>query len=130
DAILDDGSQIIAVSREVWERLGIPLRSDRIMTMEAANRSQNDSMGLLQNLKVRFGDMDLYLQVQVMENASYDVLLGRPFHSLTRAIIHHEMDGDASVVIHDPNSTKVVMLPTKERVKKRGAGVSTVEVGF
>ncbi|KAF5313621.1 hypothetical protein D9611_010061 [Ephemerocybe angulata] len=130
NAILDDGSQIIAVSREVWERLGIPLRSDRIMTMEAANKSRNDSMGLLQDLRVRIGDVDLYLQIQVLDNASYDVLLGRPFHSLTRAQIQHEMDGDASVVIHDPNSAKVVVLPMKERVRKREAGVSVVEVGF
>ncbi|KAF6748327.1 hypothetical protein DFP72DRAFT_1146360 [Ephemerocybe angulata] len=121
DAILDDGSQIIAVSREVWERLGIPLRSDRIMTMEAANKSRNDSLGLLQDLKVRIDDVDLYLQIQVMDNASYDVLLGRPFYSLTRTIIQHEMDGDASVVIHDPNSAKVVVLPTKERVRKHEA---------
>ncbi|KAF6755125.1 hypothetical protein DFP72DRAFT_1169779 [Ephemerocybe angulata] len=50
-AIIDNGSQIIVMSREAWEKLGVSLCRDHIMTMEAANKSLDDSMDFLQNLR-------------------------------------------------------------------------------
>ncbi|RDB21238.1 hypothetical protein Hypma_011325 [Hypsizygus marmoreus] len=37
ECILDSGSQIVALRKEIWEQLGAPVRSDLIMTMESAN---------------------------------------------------------------------------------------------
>ncbi|KAJ2923744.1 hypothetical protein H1R20_g13350, partial [Candolleomyces eurysporus] len=113
EALLDHGSQIIGIRRSVWEKIGLPLCSDCIITMESANRSRNDSMGLLTNLKMRVGDIDFFVQAQVMDNVSYDVLLGRPFHTLTQAYVKHFTNGDTHATLTNPNSGTVVTVPTK-----------------
>ncbi|KAF9440990.1 hypothetical protein P691DRAFT_815582, partial [Macrolepiota fuliginosa MF-IS2] len=76
EAILDEGSQITAIQRDVWERLGLPLLSNQTMVMESANSSKEATLGLLHNLPAHIGRSTLYLQVQVVENASYEMLLG------------------------------------------------------
>ncbi|TFK16671.1 hypothetical protein FA15DRAFT_606635 [Coprinopsis marcescibilis] len=126
-AILDDGSQIIGMRRAVWEKLGIPCRSDHKIIVESANKTKSSTTGLLPNLKVTIGDCDFYLQVQVIEEASYDFLLGRPFHTLAKAVVSHMYDsGQAQLTLTDPNTKAIITLPTKNR--DRNARV--VEVDF
>ena len=40
-ATVDDGSQIISIQQDKWEKIGLPIRSDRIMVMDSANKSKN-----------------------------------------------------------------------------------------
>lgn len=82
-------------------------------------------MGLLANLKVTIGGQDFYLQAQVMDNASYDVLLGRPFHTLTQAAIRHFNNGEAHATITNLNNGAVVTIPTKPRVRQFSKGSAT-----
>jgi len=63
EAILDDGSQVISIRRDVWEKLKSPIHTNQAMTMESANGSHNRTMGLLPNLRVVIGECDFYLQV-------------------------------------------------------------------
>ncbi|KAJ2912850.1 hypothetical protein MD484_g7577, partial [Candolleomyces efflorescens] len=125
-AILDEGSQIIGLRRELWERLHIPVRSDHVMTMEAANSSKNRTTGLLPNLKVSVGQCNFYLQVQVIDSASYDMLLGRPFHTLAQALIKHFRNGDALITLTDPNTDAVITVPTKSRARSDEHGAAKV----
>ncbi|KAJ2934660.1 hypothetical protein H1R20_g2455, partial [Candolleomyces eurysporus] len=119
NAILDDGSQIIRLRRELWEKLGVPVRSDHKLTMESANTTTSDTKGLIPNLKVTIGGCDFYLQVQVVDNASYDMLLGRPFHVLTEAMVRHFKNGDATATLTDPNTGAIITVPTKARNPKQ-----------
>lgn len=41
-ATVDDGSQIISIRQDKWEKIGLPIRSDRIMVMDSANKSKNN----------------------------------------------------------------------------------------
>jgi len=50
EAILDNGSQVISIRRDVWEKLKSPIHTNQAMTMELANRSRDRTMGLLPNL--------------------------------------------------------------------------------
>jgi len=50
EAILDDGSQVISIRRDVWEKLKFPIHTNQAMTMESANGSRDRTMGLLPNL--------------------------------------------------------------------------------
>ncbi|KAJ2936406.1 hypothetical protein H1R20_g690, partial [Candolleomyces eurysporus] len=125
-AILDEGSQIIGLRRELWEQLHIPVRSDHVMTMEAANSSKNRTRGLLPNLKVSVGHCNFYLQVQVIDDASYDMLLGRPFHTLSQALVKHFRNGDALITLVDPNTEAVITVPTKPRSRSNEHGAAKV----
>ncbi|KAF7763893.1 hypothetical protein Agabi119p4_8430 [Agaricus bisporus var. burnettii] len=87
NAILDEGSQITAIRRDIWEKLGLPLLSNEKMIMESANSSREATMGLLRDLPARIGRSTFYLQVQVVENTSYEMLLGRPFVTTLERIL-------------------------------------------
>jgi len=55
------------------------------MTMESANGSRDRTMELLPNLRVIIGECDFYLQIQIIESALFEMLLGRPFFTLAQA---------------------------------------------
>lgn len=114
-ATVDDGSQIVSIRQDKWERIGLPIRSDKIMVMESANKSKDETMGLLQDLKVNIGGYDFYLQVQVVRDAPYEMLLGRPFFTLTQASHKHFDNGESRLTLFDPNTGDKITLPTRAR---------------
>ncbi|KAF6745212.1 hypothetical protein DFP72DRAFT_1091838 [Ephemerocybe angulata] len=125
-AILDEGSQIIGLRRDIWERLGLPLRSDHTMVMESANGSTSRTLGVIPDLLVRIGTCEFRLQVQVVEEAGYEMLLGRPFHVLAQAQMQHHRDGSGVITLTDPQTRAVITVPTKAR----GEALHRVAVDF
>ncbi|KAF5323887.1 hypothetical protein D9611_008277 [Ephemerocybe angulata] len=125
-AILDEGSQIIGLRRDIWERLGLPLRSDHTMVMESANGSTSRTLGVIPDLLVRIGTCEFRLQVQVVEEAGYEMLLGRPFHVLAQAQMQHHRDGSGTITLTDPRTRAVITVPTKAR----GEALHRVAVDF
>lgn len=117
EAIMDEGSQIIGLRRDIWEDIGLPVRRDHLVTMETANSALETSVGLLQDLKLTVGGYNFYVQVQVVENAAYEMLLGLPFHVLTQGSTKFFGDGSSHLTLNDPNTGAVIMIPTRERNK-------------
>ena len=74
--VLDSGSEIVAMPKWVWEDLGLPVRSDHVMTMSNANTSTESTLGIVENLRLDFGAGKICLQVQVVLRANFDLLLG------------------------------------------------------
>jgi hypothetical protein len=83
--------------------------------MEAANSTITKTHGRLRNVWFTFDDIDIYLQVQVMLNVPYDILLGRPFYALTECIMKDFANGDQHLTVMDPNTRQCIMIPTRER---------------
>ena len=101
------------------------------MNMISANKSSNETIGLIQDLKVTVAECDFYLQVQVIENAPYGMLLGRPFLTLTEANTRHFLNGDSQITLLDPNTNAKITIPTKPRkrnLEKRSAYVGLLEI--
>jgi len=65
DTILNDRSQIIGIWHAIWEKLGLPLLADCTIMMESANQLCNNSLGLLQDLKINVASQHLFVQAQV-----------------------------------------------------------------
>ena len=84
------------------------------MQMEAANSTITATMGHLKNLGFTFSDINFFLQVQVMPNAPYEVLLGQPFYALTELISQDYASGEQHIQIRCPNTGVVMKLPTYE----------------
>ena len=114
-ATVDDGSEIVSIRQDVWERIGLPIRSDKIMIMESANKTRDQTMGLLQDLKINIRGYDFYLQVQVVKDAPYEMLLGMPFYTLTSADHKHFDNGDSRLTLLDPNTGDTITIPTRPR---------------
>ena len=57
----------------------------------------------------------MYLQVHVIRDPAYKVLLGRPFDILTASNVQNQQDGGQIITLTDPVTKKCCMLPTFER---------------
>ncbi|EPS92720.1 hypothetical protein FOMPIDRAFT_1078700, partial [Fomitopsis schrenkii] len=57
--------------------------------MQSANGGVDRSLGLVKNVPCQIGPITLYLQIHVIQRASYDVLLGRPFDVITESVVRN-----------------------------------------
>ena len=73
--VLDSGSEIIATPKHIWEDLKLPIHSDHTMNMSSANTSVNTTVGILKNITLDFGGGEVSVQVQVLAQANFNLLL-------------------------------------------------------
>src|ERR1700677_2524129 len=76
DSVVDPGSQIIAMSEEVCHQLALTYDPNIKLNMQSANGSINQSLGLAHNVPCKLGPIMLYLQIHVIRNLAYNILLG------------------------------------------------------
>jgi hypothetical protein len=119
ECILNSGPQIVSISKAVWRTLNQELNPHWKITMQSANGSCDESLGLVENLELKIGGMKLHVQAHVIHNPAYDVLLGRPFDILTALHIKNYRDELQTTTITDPNSSKMVSIPTVLRGQPR-----------
>lgn len=132
EGILDGGCQVIIIRHDIWKKLGMPLRPDRIMFMESANGGSNPTVGMLPRVTFGVGEVQLPCPVQVVEDGPFECLLGRPFTALAEAITKEYRNGDSELTLKDPNTGYVVTIPTQARAerKKPKRSKSATESGF
>ena len=117
ESLLDPGSQVVSMSKEVATKLQLPWDPDIIVHMESANKTLERTLGLAKNVSFVFGPITVYLQVHVIRNAAYRVLLGRPFDTITESEVKNSKDGSQSLTLTDLNTGERCVLQTHERGK-------------
>jgi len=117
ESLLDGGSQIVSMDSEVAKKLAVSWDPDITIQMQSANRMVERTLGLARNVSFSFGGITIYLQVHIIKDPAYKVLLGRPFDVLTGSIVVNSTDRGQTVTITDPNSGRRAMLPTFDRGK-------------
>ena len=117
ESLLDPGSQIVSMSKEVAMALQIPWDPDIVVHMESANKTLEKTLGLAKNVPFVFGPITVYLQVHVMGKAAYKVLLGRPFDTITESEVRNSKDGSQSLTLTDLNTGERCVMHTHERGK-------------
>ena len=115
ECIVDNGSSIIAMRRSVWEKLGIALCADSVLNMQSSDGSRTTTTGLLRDLPLTIGPSTFYVQVQVSDNLPCEMLLGRPFFTLTNAHTIDYDNGTMDIELTDPNSGMKLRVPTHEK---------------
>ncbi|KAG6326993.1 hypothetical protein ID866_12097 [Astraeus odoratus] len=115
ECLLDQGAQIVAIRHDLWEALGIPVRPDLAMMLEATNKSKEETLGIVKNAHFKIGGMEFKLQIHVVGDAPFDLLLGRPFFSLSSCVTRNQMLGDQSILLTDLNTGVQMLLPTRKR---------------
>ena len=115
ECIVDWGSQIVAMSKDVAINLGLSWDPAFRINMQSANGQVELSEGLAKNIPFKFGDVTAYLQVHVLDGVAYRVLLGRPFEVLTLTKTEALGNGGQLLTITDPNTGSKVVVPTCER---------------
>ncbi len=119
EAILDPGSQIIAMSEGVCMDLALIYDPTIVLNMQSANGEVDKSLGLARNVPLLIGDITLYVQVHIIRSPAYDILLGRPFDILTESVVRNYANEDQTVTIMDPNSRRCATVPTWPRGRPR-----------
>jgi hypothetical protein len=117
ESLLDPGSQIVSMSRDVAVALQVPWDPDIVVHMESANKSLERTLGLAKNVPFIFGPITVYLQVHVVAKVAYKVLLGRPFDTITESEVKNSRDGSQSLTITDLNTGERCVMQTHERGK-------------
>ena len=127
ECILDPGSQIVAISEPLCKQLGLSYNPGRVLKMESANGSVNGSLGVAVDVPfvIPTSDIILYLQMHVMRDAAYDVLLGRPFDDLASTIVETTANSGHRLTIRCPNTRKVAVVPTYDRGEGRPGSRTT-----
>lgn len=115
ECVVDSGSQIVSMALKLAERLGIIWDPDVRIFMQSASGEMKRSAGLARNVPFLFGDIPVYLQVHIIDQPAYDVLLGRPFDILTESHVKNTTTGTQTLTIRDPSSTKRCVIPTHAR---------------
>ncbi|KZV80434.1 hypothetical protein EXIGLDRAFT_568611, partial [Exidia glandulosa HHB12029] len=112
EGVIDNGSQMVLISRLFWEALGKPLDFDKRVSLEAANNTTAATLGLCADLEVDIGGLVFVLHAQVVEEAPFSLLLGRPFLALARAVEETAFDGSSVLTLNSPSSPRAVRIPT------------------
>ncbi|KAJ6553761.1 hypothetical protein DFH09DRAFT_1318784 [Mycena vulgaris] len=112
---LDQGSEIIAMNRTIWQELGVSLSPDKVLTMESAGSNQSQTAGVVENLKFSIGDIDIQLQVHVVDGAPFDILMGRPFFRFTECLTKDRADGTQELTLTCPNTGRIISIPTRRK---------------
>jgi hypothetical protein len=104
EAVLDNGSSIVAMRWDAWELLSMPVQSDMTIDMESSHGTIECTVGVISNLPVCFGNITVYLQVHVTDHLPCEILLRRPFFWVTSAKTIDHLDGSQELVLWDPNT--------------------------
>lgn len=117
ESILDGGSQIVSMSKATAENLGLTWDPKILIHMQSANGQFEKSLGLAKNVPFKFGTLVVYLQVHVINNPAYKVLLGRPFDAVTRSTYKNDEHGEQTLILKCPRTDTEFVLETLERGK-------------
>jgi hypothetical protein len=115
--VLDQGTKVVIMPREVWKELGVPLRSDHSLNMESVNMMCDPTLGVIENVLPDFGMGPMYFQVQVTACTNFDILLGHPFFKLTSCQTFDLPNGKGDILLTDPSVPKELRIPTLPWVK-------------
>lgn len=117
ECLLDPGSMIVSMAKETAVSKGLTWDPSIRINMESASSHLERTLGIARNVCFRTGGLDLYMQVHILENPPYRVLLGRPFDVFTSSVVRTSSDGSSEIVLTDPNTKRIAVVPTYERGK-------------
>ena len=115
ECLLDSGSMIVSMAKEVAIQLGLTWDPSITINMESASNHLEKTLGLARNVRFAVGGLDLFLQVHILEAPPYRILLGRPFDTFTSSVVKTKPDGSSEITLIDPNSKMTAVVPTYQR---------------
>jgi len=115
EVLLDSGSQIMSMTKKVAAANKVAWDLNLSIQMQSANRSLSRTCRLARNVPFTLGGVTVLLQVHIMEEVPYTVLMGWPFDSITESRIMNHREGNQTVCITCPNTGATVTIPTYKR---------------
>ena len=130
ECVVDNGSELIVIRKDKWQKTGSDYIPSRNILMETANNSASWTLGITKNLKMTIQGLSVYVQAQIIEDAPYEVLLGRSFFSAFASITKDYTNGDQDITITCPTTGVKALLNTRARTKCHACEAHTAATGF
>ena len=130
ECILDGGAQVVVMRKDIWHQLRAPILPNKVMAIESANAGTTMTIGVLEEHPVQLGPITVYLQIQVVEKAPFEVLLGRPFFDVVSCAEDSRSGGHHQIHVRDPKTGKPYTFPTQPRPRKAIRKSSNAAVNF
>lgn len=118
ECLVDNGSMIVSMSKAAAIQHGLTWDPNLSVNMESASNHVEKTLGMARNVRFSTSNIVVFLQVHILENPPYNILLGRPFETITGCNSKAQLDGSSELVLTDPNTKSVSVVPTY----KRGTG--------
>jgi hypothetical protein len=115
ECVIDSSSEGVMMRKDIWAATGLPLHVDDAINITAANSTATHTLGGLRNVLFNIGGMEIYLQVQVIDKAPWEVLLGRSFFTHTACETKDSPDSSSLLTLTHPETGERVQVPTLER---------------
>ncbi|KAF8232157.1 hypothetical protein L208DRAFT_1273442 [Tricholoma matsutake] len=87
ESVVNPGSSIIAMSEEVCHKLVLAYDPLIHIPLQSANGGIDQSLGLAWNVPCKVGSITLYMQIHIIHDPAYNILLRRPFNVLTESMV-------------------------------------------
>ncbi|KAF8237064.1 hypothetical protein L208DRAFT_1249202, partial [Tricholoma matsutake] len=108
ESVINPGSSIISMVEDVCHKLGLAYDSSIRLLMQSANGTIDKMLGLeklAHNMACNLGSIMLYMQIHVIWDPAYNILLRRPFDVLTESVIRNYRNEAQMIMICNLNST-------------------------
>lgn len=134
-ALVDHGSEINIISRELYEKGKWPIDTEHGWIMRAANSGRTRLYGACPALSTRIGDVEVEQNFFVQNSGAYPVLLGQPYITASRMETKVLDDGSHYARIRSVDGKKTVQFLTvkadndRHRVQLREGPLPT-SLGF
>ncbi len=134
-ALVDHGSEINIISRELYEKGKWPIDTEHGWIMRAANSGRTRLYGACPALSTKIGDIEVEQNFFVQNSGAYPVLLGQPFITASRMETKVLDDGSHYARIRSVDGKKTVQFLTvkadndRHRVQLREGPLPTT-LGF
>ncbi|CAA7271313.1 unnamed protein product [Cyclocybe aegerita] len=124
-ALLDDGSEIVVMRRDLWEETRHKVNMRRNMMMETANGDLEKMEGCAEFIEVEVNGLKTWAHTFVVPQAPFRLLLGRPWQKSVLLQKAEFEDGRLHVTIHSPlDRSKKCVVEMKERESSGGKGTT------
>ncbi|CAM6089385.1 unnamed protein product [Calypogeia fissa] len=111
-ALIDSGSEVNLMSREVYEEGGWMIDRDIDWKVNSMNSTRNPLFGACPNVKVKFGNVVEPQNIFDKEALPYLVILGQPFITELRMETKVLDDGTHMARIRSRDGLRIVQFPT------------------
>ena len=112
-SLLDGGSEVNITPRGIFEKSHLAMDPDIHWRIDTYNTATNEYLGndgpigVCRDVSVDIGSVDVKQHIFVVEHSNHDLILGRPWERLVRAVFTNEDDGSLTVRIKCKDNQRV-----------------------
>ncbi|KAL5512267.1 hypothetical protein ACEPAG_8353 [Sanghuangporus baumii] len=118
NGVLDSGSSFIGIPRRIWRQIKSPACISNPTHIQTASPTPNQSSHIIPCAKISIPGFSIHTPVHILENAPFDLLLGRPFFAHTHAVVADIAEHFQDLYITDLVTGEVFCLPTCPRTSQ------------